>query len=152
MERKMPPRSRLAASALGLVLCLTLALPARAEPIDEVIVAQLRAQGYSQIVVTRTLLGRIRIDAALGGLRREIVLNPRTGEILRDYQGGTQMAAAGSGDPVVAGTTSPAGSTATPAVTAVETAMPSVADLSDGVSLGDPDTMDGGAVSPATSD
>ena len=141
----MPPRSRLAASALGLVLCLTLALAALAEPIDEVIVAQLQAQGYSQSTVTRTFLGRIRIDATLGDLRREIVLNPRTGEILRDYQGGTQMAAAGGKGGATVGAVDTG-------ATALGTAAPALSDLSDGVDLADPDQMDGGAVAPATSD
>ncbi|MCR8722837.1 PepSY domain-containing protein [Frigidibacter sp. ROC022] len=49
------------------------------------IVAQLRAQGYRQIKVARTLLGRVRITAISSRHRREIIFNPRSGEILRDY-------------------------------------------------------------------
>lgn len=55
--------------------------------VEENIVAQLRGQGYTFVQVTRTWLGRIRIDAKQGDVRREIVINPNTGEILRDYQG-----------------------------------------------------------------
>ena len=48
------------------------------------VVAQLRNQGFSRIEVTTTWLGRSRITAQKGKVSREIVLNPRTGEILRD--------------------------------------------------------------------
>lgn len=51
---------------------------------DEVI-SQLHRQGFRDISRSRTLLGRSRIVATGRGLRREIVLNPNTGEILRDY-------------------------------------------------------------------
>lgn len=48
------------------------------------IVAQLRKQGFGNIVVERTWLGRTRILAERSDARREIILNPSTGEILRD--------------------------------------------------------------------
>lgn len=48
------------------------------------IVAQLRKQGFGSIVVERTWLGRVRILAERSDARREIILNPNTGEILRD--------------------------------------------------------------------
>lgn len=57
---------------------------AQADPVEQV-VAQLRAQGYSDIIVSRTLLGRARIVARDGTLRREVILNRATGEILRDF-------------------------------------------------------------------
>jgi hypothetical protein len=56
---------------------------ALAEPVDDII-AQLRDEGYSEIEATQTLLGRTRIMAAGGTMRRELIVNPRTGEILRD--------------------------------------------------------------------
>lgn len=40
--------------------------------------------GYSDILVSRTLLGRVKIEADGDEGRREIIVNPRTGEILRD--------------------------------------------------------------------
>ena len=42
-------------------------------------------QGYVEFTVVRTLLGRIKIVALNGTTYREIVINPTTGEILRDY-------------------------------------------------------------------
>lgn len=98
---------------LALIAAMALAQPAQAE-IGGDIVAQLRAQGFSQITVTHTLLGRVRILAKGGRLAREIVLNPNTGEILRDYtdagDGDTaRTAASASGGGLVASTGSGAG-------------------------------------------
>lgn len=61
------------------------AAPGAAQTAQQQVVRQLRAQGYRNIRVQRTWLGRVRIvaDSRLG--RREIVLNPSTGAILRDY-------------------------------------------------------------------
>ena len=71
--------------AAGLALCVAWhGTAASAQDYEQAILAQLRQDGYEQITVTTTLLGRIRIvaDGAMG--QREIVLNPRTGEVLRD--------------------------------------------------------------------
>ena len=57
---------------------------AQAASFEDSVVAQLRSQGYKAIVTERTLLGRIKISATRNGGRREIILNPRTGEVLRD--------------------------------------------------------------------
>ena len=51
---------------------------------SEDIVAQLVKLGFSDIRAETTLLGRVRIVANRADGVREIVLNPRTGEILRD--------------------------------------------------------------------
>ncbi len=67
-----------------LTACL-LSGQAVASPNQERIVAQLAEQGFTRIEVTRTLLGRTRILAINEGFLREIVLNPRTGVILRDF-------------------------------------------------------------------
>lgn len=67
------------------------AAPAFADVEDQV-TRQLRKQGFKQIEVTSTLLGRTRILAKRRDGTREIILNPRTGEILRDM-----WAASGSG-------------------------------------------------------
>jgi hypothetical protein len=62
---------------------------AAADGFADTIVRQLRAQGYSDVSVSDTWLGRTRIVARSGNAEREIVLDPRTGEILRDiYLGG----------------------------------------------------------------
>lgn len=62
----------------GAALAETSALTLRIE-------RELRQQGFSQLRVTTTWLGRTRIEATGPSARREIVLNPNTGEILRDY-------------------------------------------------------------------
>ncbi|MFZ7090274.1 hypothetical protein [Primorskyibacter sp. 2E233] len=64
-----------------------------AQTSQDQVIAQLKSQGYSHIRVRRTLLGRVRILASGSMGRREIVLNPSTGIILRDYlYTGTQNA------------------------------------------------------------
>lgn len=84
--------------ATALILALAAPPPAAAVETRD-LVAQLRAQGFARVTVTRTLLGRVRILADAGRLQREIVLNPKTGEILRDYtetaEGGSRRAEAG---------------------------------------------------------
>ena len=60
------------------------ALPALSQTFVEQVITQLRAQGFQSIEVERTLLGRTRIAALRTDGSREIVLNPNTGEILRD--------------------------------------------------------------------
>ena len=58
-------------------------MPAWADKEDDIIERLVEA-GFGQIEVSRTLLGRVRIVAIKGNIRRELVINPRTGEILRD--------------------------------------------------------------------
>ncbi len=62
-----------------------LASPVLADGRVDAITQQLAAQGYDQIKVSKTFLGRVRVEAQRQGLEREIIFNPRTGEILRDY-------------------------------------------------------------------
>jgi hypothetical protein len=68
----------------GLAIGAALASPAAAEDVVDSIVRQLRNQGYRSIVQERTLLGRVRILADRKEGEREIIVNPRTGEVLRD--------------------------------------------------------------------
>jgi hypothetical protein len=69
--------------AAGLALVASVAL---GQSPAEAVVQQLRQQGYVEFAVSRTLLGRVRVVAtARDGSQREIVFNPATGEILRDY-------------------------------------------------------------------
>lgn len=58
---------------------------ASADQIEDSIVSQLRSQGFTKIELSRTLLGRARVVAKSPKLDREIIFNPVTGEILRDY-------------------------------------------------------------------
>ena len=69
---------------LPLMLTL-LAGAAVAQDVRSEIAAQLREQGYSSVEVSKTWLGRLRFEAVNGAKRREIIVNPRTGEILRDF-------------------------------------------------------------------
>ena len=69
----------------GVVAGLMVVTPASAQ--DDYasgIVDQLRRQGFQSVLQERTLLGRVRITATRSDGRREIIINPRTGEILRD--------------------------------------------------------------------
>lgn len=70
-------------------------VPALADNEDDIIERLIEA-GFGQIEVTRTLLGRVRIVAFKGSIRRELVINPRTGEILRDV---TLVAEGGKSSP-----------------------------------------------------
>ena len=49
------------------------------------VASQLKELGYSTVEVSRTFLGRIRVEATGSAGEREIIFNPRTGEILRDF-------------------------------------------------------------------
>ena len=71
----------------ALAAALSMATPqiTHAQTIDQKIVAQLQELGYDDIKIRRTLLGRLRITAQNGEFYREIVVNPVTGVILRDY-------------------------------------------------------------------
>lgn len=80
---------RIAALMTPLLLALA-ATPALAEakgalaPADEIL-STLRERGYRIVEDERTWLGRQRVVAEKNGARREVVFNPGTGEILRDY-------------------------------------------------------------------
>lgn len=95
----MNRRGFLAMLGAGLVS----ATGAAAETYADLIVRQLVEQGYVNVVVEVTLLGRVRIRAEGEYGLREIILNPRTGEILRDLWFDDD------GNPVVPGLTSPEG-------------------------------------------
>ena len=56
---------------------------APAEPVDDII-AEIRAQGFKITRVQRTWLGRVRIIGQNASYRREVVIDPTTGEIRRD--------------------------------------------------------------------
>lgn len=56
-----------------------------AAALQDQLIDQLKNQGFTEIRISRTLLGRVRIKAEGGGFEREIIFNPRTGEILRDF-------------------------------------------------------------------
>ncbi|MCG7493322.1 hypothetical protein [Thalassobius sp. Cn5-15] len=61
------------------------AAQAQANPIVDHVTQQLIDQGYDRVEVSRTFLGRIRIEATGKGAEREVIVNPRTGQVLRDH-------------------------------------------------------------------
>lgn len=67
------------------VLSCGAALPAFADAVSDRIVANLTAQGFAVVQIDRTWLGRMWILARNDDVQREVVFNPVTGEILRDY-------------------------------------------------------------------
>ena len=80
---------RRVAIALGLaVICLP--LPVFAQDFAQSIAQQLRDQGYGNVSIKNTWLGRTRISATGATGKREIIVNPTTGEILRDIWRGGQ--------------------------------------------------------------
>jgi hypothetical protein len=78
-------RKLLLAGALALTVAGSPAAAQNVENVQELIVAQLADQGFSRVRISKTLLGRVRIFATSADYSREIIINPRTGEILRDY-------------------------------------------------------------------
>lgn len=83
--------------ATALIVVALGAAPLHAETMQESLVAQLGAQGFTQIRISRTFLGRVRIEATSPEYVREIIFNPRTNEILRDYWNELGDEAASSG-------------------------------------------------------
>ena len=76
-----PGKTKLAA-----VLAVALwAAPVNASEYADRIILWLQDQGFTHFEVQRTWLGRIKIEAEADGIEREIILNARTGEILRDF-------------------------------------------------------------------
>lgn len=72
-----------------IVICLlalsTPAAHADADRVRDRIVSILKEDGYLEIRISRTLLGRMRFVAMRSDARREIVVNPNSGVVLRDY-------------------------------------------------------------------
>ncbi len=70
-----------------LTACSAALVPAlaQADEIQDAIVRELGAQGYTHVKISRTWLGRLRFVATSESREREIIINARTGEILRDY-------------------------------------------------------------------
>lgn len=92
----MNRRGFLALSAA--TLALLPAGPALAQDVVAGIVRQLEQRGYRDIAVSRTWLGRVRILAQGPRGLREIILNPATGEILRDLTTRDGRTGAAGGD------------------------------------------------------
>lgn len=79
------PFKALHTGLVGLMLAAVMAVPALAETWEDRIAEALVGLGYEVTMVHRTLLGRVRIVAVNDTARREIVINPHSGEVLRDF-------------------------------------------------------------------
>ncbi len=75
------------ALTVAMILLMT-PVSVRAASLDEQVAEQLRIYGYTDVEISHTLLGRLRVVGHDGDREREIIVNPRTGEILRDYTSG----------------------------------------------------------------
>ena len=83
---------------MSMAVALALAgAPGFATPTQDEVIRRLGDEGYTHVRIGRTLLGRVRIVATSPTHRREIVLNGRTGEILRDYWAPLDKAAPSAG-------------------------------------------------------
>ncbi len=74
--------------ALILIISLSVvAVPvaAQSDSVRDRIVQELQDDGFTEIRISKTWLGRLRFEAFSDTARREIVVNPVTGVILRDY-------------------------------------------------------------------
>ena len=73
--------------ALAIAFFLAMAPMAAAQDMDvrDRYVEILQADGYREIRISSTFLGRLRFVATKPNMRREIVINPNTGVVLRDY-------------------------------------------------------------------
>ena len=70
---------------LTFAFALTLIGSAAFADVTSAWVKQLQLDGYDEITVSRTWLGRIRIIAEKDEIEREVILHRATGEVLRDY-------------------------------------------------------------------
>ena len=70
--------------ALALLLGTSAAMAETTSQLTEPIVSRLQEEGYVVVQIKRTWLGRILIISQNGEFLREVVINPHTGEILRD--------------------------------------------------------------------
>ena len=73
-----------------LILILSFAVVAASaaagpDDVRDRIIQQLQDEGFTEIIVSKTWLGRLLFEASSATARREIVVSPNTGTILRDY-------------------------------------------------------------------
>ena len=72
-------------TVLAAVLWATMAQAGWTLTVEEQILTGLHDQGFTVLEKGYTFLGRLRIVAESDNVHRELVVNPGTGEILRDY-------------------------------------------------------------------
>ena len=69
---------------LAVDLFVAMASAGYAGTVEQKLLASLQAQGYVVVEQSYTFLGRLHVVARIGDVQREIVVNPGTGEVLRD--------------------------------------------------------------------
>jgi hypothetical protein len=91
---------RLLLKIVPAVLLIMTAVPSFADEASAVaaVSEELRDQGYTVETISHTFWGRVRIVADKNDLEREVILNPYTGEILRDLVRHRRDHSAGSDD------------------------------------------------------
>ena len=93
-----------------LVFGLSLPASARDASLEKRYAAALQAGGFSVRTIGYTFWGRLRIVATLDGMEREIIINPNTGEVLRDQTRPIALAnSEGRGDGSTIASISPGG-------------------------------------------
>ena len=70
---------------LAVALIVATVSTGSAGTVEHQLLASLRAQGYVVVEHSYTLTGRLRVIADNGEMRREILVNPGTGEVLSDH-------------------------------------------------------------------
>ena len=83
---------------MAMVLVALASAPALAATYDQTLISLLQKQGYSDVTASRTMLGRTRVVAIGSDHMREIILDPNTGEILRDLSKRLLATAESGGD------------------------------------------------------
>ncbi len=71
--------------ATAITALAVMASPVFGQSTVDSITSEMQRGGFNRVQVRRTLLGRIRIVGESRDTKREIVLNPNTGLILRDF-------------------------------------------------------------------
>ena len=135
---------------LAVSLLAAIAQGAFARTVEQQLISSLQAQGYVVLEQGYTFLGRLRIVAENDLYHREIVVNPGTGEILRDYAVTLPRGDAPPAEPVrtLAGTNAPGAGTSSAATATVATGTPDV----DVTSSGDDDAPGSDVGSGGTDD
>lgn len=122
-----------------------IATPALAQDNADGIIRQLQQLGFRKFRVSRTWLGRVRIVAEKTGVQREIIVNPRSGEILRDYTRTLEATGKTTGNTVLSGDAgSAAGGNASAGVSGDDSGDDAGDDAGDDGSSGDDGAGDDG--------
>ncbi len=144
---------------LAVILLAGLTDAALARTVEQQLLSSLQKQGYVVLEQGYTILGRLRVVAENGKIRREIVVNPGTGEILRDYAvmlpaGPSPSKPVASAPTAVASSPTPVDTTATSSDPVIDTTTSSGSETTGAVSGEDTTTSgdDGTVTDPPADD